>query len=62
MIGPSASNKCLNDLTFFLTVCEKVGIPIKAEKNGLPNHLYHFHGARTRLRWNAGKIASRQVE
>ena len=32
MIGPPASEKCSNFLSSFLTFCQKVGIPIKAEK------------------------------
>ena len=45
MIGPSASEKCSNYLSSFLTFCQKVGIPIKAEKNSKTYHLYHLYGS-----------------
>ena len=44
MIGPPASDECLNDLTSFLTFCKKVGIPIKAEKTVYPTTCNTFLG------------------
>lgn len=44
MIGPQASEKCLKDLTSFLTFCKKVGIPIKAEKTVYPTTCITFMG------------------
>ena len=31
-IGPPNSEKCRDDLTRFLYVCKKIGVPIKMEK------------------------------
>ena len=35
-VGPPNSNKCLQDLHQFLSLCERVGVPIKKEKTVNP--------------------------
>ena len=43
-VGPPKSNKCLKDLNAFLTLCQKIGIPIKVEKTVLPTTVITIYG------------------
>jgi len=43
-VGPPNSNKCLTDLSTFLHLCHKLGIPIKDEKTVLPTTIITIYG------------------
>ena len=43
-IGPPNSEKCRDDLTRFLYVCKKIGVPIKMEKTQVPTTKIVIYG------------------
>jgi hypothetical protein len=44
LVGPPNSNKCLQDLHQFLSLCETVGVPIKEEKTVNPTSVLSVYG------------------
>ena len=43
-VGPSKSDQCQQDLDKFLTLCSKLGVPIKAEKTVQPTTVITIYG------------------
>ena len=43
-IGPKNSNKCLQDIKQFISICEECGIPIKMEKTHFPTSVLTIYG------------------
>jgi hypothetical protein len=43
-IGPPNSDKSLHDLNYFLQLCNRIGIPIKAEKTVYPTTVITIYG------------------
>ena len=44
VVGPPNSDKCKDDLTYFLSLCKPVGIPIKTEKTEWPTPIITIYG------------------
>ena len=44
IVGPANSNQCQTDLKHFLGMCERIGVPIKAEKTVQPSTVITFLG------------------
>ena len=43
-VGPPDSQKCLTDLSAFLQLCQRLGVPIKEEKTVLPTKVITIYG------------------
>ena len=43
-VGPPHSDKCLHDLNQFLSLCERIGVPIKTQKTVQPTSVLSVYG------------------
>jgi hypothetical protein len=52
-VGPPNSGKSLHDLNYFLQLCNRTGIPIKAEKTVYPTTVITIYALKsTLIKWN----------